>query len=317
MSEITEQWLDLQLFAAGTGETPDPADPDEDWDVEDEGIDEDYLDNEDEDDEGEDGDDEDDGDEEKPALKGQDPKTNEAFAKIRRRAEAAEKAAKEAAQKVAAFEAQRQQAQEQATADQFSQTERQIATLKAGLTQYQKQIEAQRISDGYDPAIAAIMARQEMYERKDLIREAEIQLANMKAAQNEQKRQRDAEQERFRNRVMADHEALRTKFGSIVPDIKDLDEEVASRVLAGESLKAVWLEVNFDRIADLKAKAAAKRGREQAQSKKHLHGEKSGDIDVDTTAIPPEIFAMYKSVNPKWSDAEIAKDYKAQKRKRK
>jgi hypothetical protein len=315
MTENTMPWLDLQLFADGdTGEIPEAAEPDEDWDLEDEGTDGDYE--EPGDYEADEGEEDEDGQEE-PPLKGQDPKTNKAFAELRRRAEAAERQAQEATQKVAQFEQQQAQLQTQAQNAQFEKAKGQIAQLKAGLTKYGEQVEQQYLTQNYDPNLAKVMAKQAVLERQGIIRDAEFALDKQKTAATAKAAEEKALVDRYTAKLLADHQDLRTKFGDIVPDLADLDQRIADRLIAGESLKAVWIEENFDRIAELKAKAAAKQGRTQAQSKKHLHGEKSSDIDVDTTAVPPDIYAMYKSVNPKWSDAEIAKDYKTQKRKRK
>jgi len=294
---------------------PDVVDPDEDWDLEDEGTDGDYEEfgDDGEADEGEDGED----GQEEPPLKGQDPKTNKAFAELRRRAEAAEKAAKEASQKVAQIEQQQQQQQAQTQNAQFEKAEGQIAQLKAGLNKFGEDTERQYLAQNYDPNLAKVMAKQAVLERQGLIRDAEIALDKQKTVATAKAAEEKALVDKFTAKLMADHQELRAKFGDIVPDLADMSQSVADRLIAGESLKAVWIEENFDHIAELKAKAAAKKGRTQAQSKKHLHGEKSSDIDVDTTAVPPDIYAMYKQVNPKWSEADIAKDYRKQTKRRK
>lgn len=319
MNEIIMPWLDLQLFADGDiGVNPDPADPDEDID-DDEGLnvpddDDDFDTDGDEDDDDDTGGD-DDSEVEKKVK--QDPRINKAMAELRRRAEAAERKAQAAEQKAQQFESQTRQQADQQQADKFQEVEKQILQAKAALDPYKEQVKAQYINQNYDPALAEVYAEMAVMKRKETIRDAEMTLNNEKARAQAAEAQRNAQVEQFQARIFADHAALKAKFGDIVPEIADMGDTVASRVIAGESLKAVWIDENFDKVAELKAKSAAKQARTQADSKKHLGVEKSGTASIDTTAIPPEIFKAYKQMNPKWTDAEIAKDYRKHNKKRK
>ncbi|MFA5385171.1 MAG: hypothetical protein WC364_10995 [Eubacteriales bacterium] len=290
-----EDWDDTEFEESSEEPTADDAEQDSDID-----------DSEDESSEN-DNDDED----ERP-RKGQDPKLNKWAAEQRRRTEAAEREAKEIKARLEAIEAKEQRQANQVQEDKYKQVSQQIGRAKAELPAYESHIEKEKIKEGYDPGIAKIIAKQMVMERKEQIRETEIALERSVNADREAQTQRDKASEQFRNRVTSDFEALKAKFGDMVPTIDKMGEIVAQRVLAGESLKAVWIEENLDLITNQQAKVAAKTAKSQAQSKQHLKSEKSGNNSVDTTSVPPEIFTMYRKINKSWTDADIVKHYRAE-----
>jgi len=237
------------------------------------------------------------------AIKKQSPEADRAFAEMRRKAEAAEKAAQQAkvdiqAQRDAEF-ANRfgkshgifTEAQYWAALDREEQakTEQQRQQMQ----QKPNQIYQEAISKGYDPEVARLMAEKVQQDLE--LQDVKQRLANVD--QREMERQKRAMHEMAANQIRADHTELSKKYGDLVPPIKELDEETKAMMQRGVPLKAAWLATHEDEVLEFAKKAGANKTMKNVNSKAHLQSEKSGSGDFGTEVnLTPDQLRVWRAM---------------------
>jgi len=248
------------------------------------------------------------------AIKKQSPEADRAFAEMRRKAEAAEKAAQQAkvdiqAQRDAEF-ANRfgkshgifTEAQYWAALDREEQakTEQQRQQMQ----QKPNQIYQEAISKGYDPEVARLMAEKVQQDLE--LQDVKQRLANVD--QREMERQKRAMHEMAANQIRADHTELSKKYGDLVPPIKELDEETKAMMQRGVPLKAAWLATHEDEVLEFAKKAGANKTMKNVNSKAHLQSERSGSGDFGIEVnLDPDQLKVWRQAFPNESDARLKK----------
>ncbi|OPX93990.1 MAG: hypothetical protein A4E53_00153 [Pelotomaculum sp. PtaB.Bin104] len=201
----------------------------------------------------------------------QTPEQDKAFADLRRRAEAAERKIQQYNQIV-----QQNFGQTHGLNDMDSyfnavnQTlQQQQVSQQQQVEKYRSEKEAQLESQGYNVReIREIFRTDPVFIRMN----QENQALKRQLATDQQQRQ----QERLTQQIMADHVKLRDKYGDLVPDLQDLDDNTVALIKQGIPLRAAWLQANEDAILEhAKTTTKAKTIRDIG-SKNHLDTEKGG-----------------------------------------
>lgn len=143
----------------------------------------------------------------------------------------------------------------------------------------------------------------------------EVRAAREAAARAETAK-KQAEYEKIKARV--DDEIK--DIGKMNPAIKSVDDlmadpsypDVLSKVQRGYSLSDAYRVANFDAIAARTSAAAKQQLLNQRFGKEHLPKSDPGGRAID--AVPSDVVAMYRDLDPSMTDAQIAKSYQSFKR---
>ncbi len=122
------------------------------------------------------------------------------------------------------------------------------------------------------------------------------------------KSEREKQTDIIAHGILADHAKLREKYGDMVPDLGNLDEDTVRYCRQGMTLRAAWLLANEDKIlANAKTKATQKTIRD-VNSKSHLNTEKSGAGGMGTNIeVSDEQMKVWKQMFPGETEAQLKK----------
>jgi hypothetical protein len=230
-------------------------------------------------------------------VRKQSAEADKAFAQMRKDKEQAQREARQAQEQM---EAQIQAKRDKMYADRFGkdlgifteaqywqamdrQREQLEAKRQQDLVQIPQQIYDRAIAEGYDPKVAELM-------RNDAIKDLKLQQMEQRLAEAdrfEKQRQEEAQNnkktEAATQRILADHQALKNKYGDLVPDLADIDEETKNLMKSDNMpLRAAWLTVHEDEIIEAKRNAEKAKTLKNVNSKSHLQSEKPGAGDFGT-----------------------------------
>lgn len=201
----------------------------------------------------------------------QTPEQNKAYAELRRRAEAAEGKLQQYTQTV-----QQHFGQTHGLNDLDSYFSAIGQTIQQQQAQQQQQVEHYRTQREEQLAATG-------YNIKDIreIMRSDPAFIQMNQENQNLKRQAAAEQqqrqiERIGQQLMADHAKLKEKYGDMVSELKDLDEETVTLLKQGIPLRAAWLQANEDSILEHAKTTTKAKTMKDIGSKNHLDTEKGG-----------------------------------------
>ncbi len=194
----------------------------------------------------------------------QTPEQNRAWAEMRRKAEQAERINAQIKQKYGHLGITNQE------------------QLLAAIEQREREQEAEQLRlQGYDDVFI---------EQKQRVDRVERELARERAERN---------YERALQQIQKDYQALKAKYGNLVPDYKvlDSDPEIGKLVSRGYSLKAAWMELNEDKILEHVKTSTTQKTIKDIGSKDHLSTEKSGAGDPgEHVEISEEKMRIYRGL---------------------
>jgi hypothetical protein len=219
-----------------------------------------------------------------PEVADQEPERNlesdRAFADMRRKAEQAESKARYADEVIA-----RQYGESHGifTVEQYEQA----------LVEEQKEAERQAYIDrGIDPD-----------EIKQIVND---QLENHPSVVAAKKAEAD-------HKLFSNFTELQSEYPDLVKDANDVPVEVWQRWDDGKTgltLAEAYTLVNRKEIITKQAQIAKQTALNNINSKAHIKGNGGASGDLETIAVPDDVFNMYKRLNPKATETEIRKHYK-------
>lgn len=248
----------------------------------------------------------------KEQKQAQSPETNKAFAQLRREKEALERKLQQYTQTVQQHFGQSMGLNDlDSYFNAVGQTvQQQQAHQQQQMDQYRSQRETDLEKLGYNvKEIREIMRTDPAFVQMN----QENQVLKRQVAAEAQQRQT----ERIGQQIVADHAKLKEKYGDMVPELKDLDEDTVSLMKQGVPLRAAWLQANEDAILEHAKTTSKAKALRDVGSKNHLDTEKGGGGEFEAQIdIPDEQLRVWKSLFPgkKLADyKKMASKYKAAK----
>jgi hypothetical protein len=222
--------------------------------------------------------------------KKQSPEQNKAFAEYRKRAEQAERAAKQYEQELQNINQWTKQTFAQYGVNSWQEYQSKMEQ------QMREQREKQFIDAGIDPKLV-----------RDLIQnDPEL---NAIKQQNQMLQQQMQEKEQ-QAKMVSDYGELTKEYPELVAKPEDIPNEVWNLFDKGYSLLDAYEKVNRKQIREYWSKGAKQKVMNDIKGKSHIKTDKANGDEVDSTQIPSEVLDMYKSMMPKKSMKEYIAHYK-------
>ena len=269
-----------------------------------------------------------------------DEKGNAKWAEMRRKAEEADKLRAEIARRdeemtkrfgekgIKTFDdlvAGWDRATEQQRQQQTQQVQQQAATFDQQLNQMVQDMR----TDGYSEAeirrsvnAEVAMFRVQQLELKEQQREERAQMEQKQQQAEQQQIQQQASVERGAKALLDDFDALKKEYGDLLPEItgestpeklqsliSQLDQETATRLQRGYTLKDAFVASHHADILASASKKGAQQTLNAVNGRSHLKPS-GGTSEVETTTIPDETLKMYKQLNPGRTQKEYLEHYK-------
>jgi len=220
------------------------------------------------------------------AVKGQSVEANKAFAEMRKKAEAAERAAQKAKDEIvrqrdAEIAAEFGESHGIFTWEQYKsaiarEKQQKVDQSRKQQAELPKQLYADLIAKGYDPKVAESIAdglatKIELQQLKD-----ERAIEKKINLEKETKAQAEARKDKAAKQILTDHQVLSKKYGDLVPGLDAMDAATIELMKQGIPLKAAWLTAHEDEVIEFAKNGGAKKVLKNVNSKAHLQSEKSG-----------------------------------------
>lgn len=215
---------------------------------------------------------------------------NKAFADMRRKAEQAEKAAKQYQQELANRDQWVSQMFAQYGVNNWQDYQSKMEQ------QFKTQREQQLKDAGIDPKLI-----------ENIIKNDPEVIAMKQQSQMLQQQMIQKEQEA---RMVGDYSELTKEYPDLVAKPEDIDKEVWNLFDRGYSLLDAYEKVHRKEVREYWSKGAKQKVMNDIKGKSHIKADRNNGDEVDSTQIPDDVLEMYKAMMPKKSMKEYIAHYK-------
>lgn len=232
----------------------------------------------------------------------QTPEQNRAFAELRRRAERAEKKLEQYNQLIKEKFGQTHGLYDlDSYFNAVTQTlEQQQARQQAEMERYREQREKELEEMGYN-----VREIREIFRNDPVFQQMVKENQELKRQIEEERKRRETE--RISQQIQQDHQYLKNKYGDLVPDLNDLDEQTIEYMRQGMPLRAAFLLANEDKILEAARSRTKASTLRNVNSKAHLGTAKSeGPMEMGIQVeLSPEKLAIWRALG--YSEKEARK----------